>query len=152
MLVIAVVFLVAEHGLWTCRLQELRRRGPAAPRLVGSALTRDRTRVHCVGRWILTHWTTRKCHLPAFLVSFLPCFSRLFIEQPECFLKRTVDQASSLCKTFPLGSHHTLNKRKSFQQVSGPCSSLNHLQVPLLTGLQPHSGNLFLEETECGWA
>ena len=61
--------------------------GSAAPRLVGSSLTRDWTHVHCVGRWILTHWTTRKCHLPAFLVSFLPCFSRLFIEQPEWLFK-----------------------------------------------------------------
>lgn len=40
-LVTAVVFLAAEHGLWTRRLQELWHRGSAAPRLVGSSLTRD---------------------------------------------------------------------------------------------------------------
>ena len=31
-----------------------------APHHVGSSPTRDRTRVPCIGSWILNHWTTRK--------------------------------------------------------------------------------------------
>ena len=31
-----------------------------APRHVGSSPTRDRTRVPCIGSWILNHWTTRE--------------------------------------------------------------------------------------------
>ena len=27
---------------------------------VGSSWTKDRTRVPCIGRWILNHWTTKK--------------------------------------------------------------------------------------------
>ena len=38
--------------------QQLRRTGLVAPRHVESSLTRDRTCVPCIGRWILYHWTT----------------------------------------------------------------------------------------------
>jgi len=31
-----------------------------APRHVGSSQTRDQTRVPCIGRQILNHWTTRE--------------------------------------------------------------------------------------------
>ena len=31
-----------------------------------SSLTRDETHVPCVGRWILSHWTTREVPLPSF--------------------------------------------------------------------------------------
>ena len=34
--------------------------GLIAPRHVGSSWTRDRTRVLCIGRWILNHWTMRE--------------------------------------------------------------------------------------------
>ena len=61
--------LVAEHGLqgagfrsWCAGFVALRR--------VGSPWTRDRTRVPCIGRQILNHWTTREVLL-IFLVS--PC-------------------------------------------------------------------------------
>ena len=44
------------HGL-----QQLWLPGPAAPQhVVGSSWTRDRTRVLCIGRRILNHWTTRE--------------------------------------------------------------------------------------------
>ena len=40
--------------------QQLWRTGLVAPRHVGSSLTRARTRVPCIGRWILNHCTTRE--------------------------------------------------------------------------------------------
>ena len=32
----------------------------AASRHVGSSQTRDQTRVPCIGRWVLNHWTPRE--------------------------------------------------------------------------------------------
>ena len=40
--------------------QQLWLTGPAAPRHVGSSQTRARTRVPCIGRWILSHCATRE--------------------------------------------------------------------------------------------
>ena len=40
--------------------QQLWHTGLVAPRHVGSSWTRDRTRVPCIGRWILNHCTTRE--------------------------------------------------------------------------------------------
>ena len=64
--------LVAEQRLEVCGPQKLRflgsraqaeqlwRTGSAPPQHVGSSQTRDRTRVPCIARWILNHWTTRE--------------------------------------------------------------------------------------------
>ena len=43
---------VQAHYLWLM--------GLVVPRHVGSSRTRDRTRVPCIGRWILKHCATRK--------------------------------------------------------------------------------------------
>ena len=43
-----------------CRLSSCGARALVAPRHVGSSRTRDRTRVPCIGRWILNHCTTRE--------------------------------------------------------------------------------------------
>ena len=43
-----------------CRLSSCGTRALVAPRHVGSSRTRDRTRVPCIGRWILNHCTTRE--------------------------------------------------------------------------------------------
>ena len=40
--------------------QQLWLTGPVPPRHVGSSQTRARTRVPCIGRWILNHCTTRE--------------------------------------------------------------------------------------------
>ena len=48
-------------------LQELWHTGLAAPRLVGSSGTRDGTRVLCIGRRILTHWTASEVPSAVFL-------------------------------------------------------------------------------------
>ena len=40
--------------------QQLWCTGLVAPRYVGSSRTRDRTRVACIGRWILNHYATRE--------------------------------------------------------------------------------------------
>ena len=37
------------------------------PRHVGSSVTRDQMHVHCVGRWILNHQTTRGVPVIAFI-------------------------------------------------------------------------------------
>ena len=71
-LLIAVAFLVVEHGLQVCGLQQLWhagsraqaqqlwRIGLVAPWHVGSSWTRDRTHVPCIGRRILSHCATRE--------------------------------------------------------------------------------------------
>ena len=90
-LLIAVAFLVVEHGLQARGLQQLWHMGSVvvslrlqsagsvivhtglvAPRHVGSSWTRAQTRVPCIGRWILNHCTTREASLPIFywMVSF----------------------------------------------------------------------------------
>ena len=73
-LLIAVASLVAEHRLSALRLQWVRLTGPRAeaqelwytglfaPWHVRSSLTKDRTHVPCVGRWMLTHCTTSEVH------------------------------------------------------------------------------------------
>ena len=50
---LVVASLVAEHGLWALRLQQLWRLGLAALQHVGSSQTRDQTHVCCISRWIL---------------------------------------------------------------------------------------------------
>ena len=79
-LLTAVASLVAErrlqvHGLqqlWLpgsrAQAQQLWCVGLVAPQHVGSSRTRDRTRVFCIGRRILNHWTTREA--PAFTLVF----------------------------------------------------------------------------------
>lgn len=57
--------LVAEHGLWgfssgSTWAQLLWRTGLVAPWHVGSSWPRDGTCVLCIGRRILTYWTTRE--------------------------------------------------------------------------------------------
>ena len=45
--------------------------GLAAPRHVGSSQTRARTRVSCIGRWILNHCTTREVPKISVLITIL---------------------------------------------------------------------------------
>ena len=59
-LLIAVVSLVAEHGLrklsgFRAQTQSLRCLALVAPWHVGSSWIRARTRVSCTSRWILYH-------------------------------------------------------------------------------------------------
>ena len=42
-----------------------------------NSLTRDRTHVPCIGKWLLNHWITREFPTSSFLVSFLGCGTRL---------------------------------------------------------------------------
>ena len=81
-LLIAVVSLVAEHGLQARRLQQLWhagsraqaqqlwRTGLVAPQHVGSSRTRAQTGVPYIGRQILNHCTTREVPRPGFKTSF----------------------------------------------------------------------------------
>ena len=52
--------LAAEHGLSGVGASVVGLTGLVAPRHVESSLTRDRTCVPCMGRWILIHCTTRE--------------------------------------------------------------------------------------------
>ena len=81
-LLIALASLAAEHGLQTCRLQQLWLVGCRAQaqqlwhtglvplRHVGSSRTRARTCVPCIGRQILNHCATRE----ALCLCFLFCY------------------------------------------------------------------------------
>ena len=55
--------------------QQSWRTGLVALRHVGSSRTRDRTRIPCIGKWFLNHWTTRNVlscfYKPVFLISYL---------------------------------------------------------------------------------
>ena len=42
-----------------------------------NSLTRDRTHVPCIGKWLLNYWITRELPTSSFLVSFLGCGARL---------------------------------------------------------------------------
>ena len=65
--------VVAARGLqqlWLvgsrAQAQQLWRTGSVAPQHVGSSRTRARTRVPCIGRWILNHCATREAHISGF--------------------------------------------------------------------------------------
>ena len=49
-----------SRGSRVHRLQQLWHTGLVALQHVGSSWTRDQTRVHCIGMWILNHSTTRE--------------------------------------------------------------------------------------------
>ena len=51
-------FLLQSTGSRVSSLQQLWRTGLAAPQHVESPQTRDQTRIHCIVRRILPHWTT----------------------------------------------------------------------------------------------
>ena len=87
------------NGFSCCRerLQELWYR--VSPMPVGSSQTRDQTRVPCIGRWMLNHWTPREAlHIdiydhslsPPFDINFLLIYEVLFssflIALPQTFL------------------------------------------------------------------
>ena len=79
------LLFAAEHRLQVCVLQQLWHAGSraqaqqlwctglVAPWHVGSSQTRDRTRVPCIGRWILNHCTTREVPISflIFIIFFL---------------------------------------------------------------------------------
>ena len=52
------VFLIVVASFVAER--DFRALGLSCLQLVESSQTRDRTRVPCIGRWILYHWTTRE--------------------------------------------------------------------------------------------
>ena len=52
--------------------------GLVALRHVGSSQTRARTRVPCIGRWILNHCTTREARQLFFLLFKIPCYHGRF--------------------------------------------------------------------------
>ena len=60
-------------GFSSCgsRAQQLWHTGLAALRHVGSSWARDRTRVPCIGRWILNHCSTREVPIGSFLYTNL---------------------------------------------------------------------------------
>ena len=57
-LLIAAASLVSEHGLLARGLSGCGARAFAVLWHVRSSRSGDRTRVSCIGRWILNHWTT----------------------------------------------------------------------------------------------
>ena len=52
--------LLSEGFFSSCGAWALGNTGLVAPWHVASSQTRDQTRVPCMGRWILNHWTTRE--------------------------------------------------------------------------------------------
>ena len=67
----SVVVACGLQSLWLtgsrAQAQELWHTGLVAPRHVGSSRARARTRVPCIGRWILNHSATREA-LPLFFI------------------------------------------------------------------------------------
>ena len=60
LLFIAVASLVAEHRLWVRELQQLWHTGLVALWHVESSWIRGQACILCIGRWILTHCTTKE--------------------------------------------------------------------------------------------
>ena len=75
--------VVAARGLSSCGAQApvvvAHCLGLVAPRHVGFSQTRDRTRVPCIGRQILNHWTTREVLFPYLLTRIPLCRQTLSI-------------------------------------------------------------------------
>ena len=59
-LLFVVASLAGEHGALGRTGSAAVVRGLVAPWLMASSWVRERTRVPCIGRWILNHWTTGK--------------------------------------------------------------------------------------------
>ena len=63
-LLIAAASLAMEHRLWGTQAQLLWHMGLVASQQLRDSIecpqTQDQTRVPCIGRWILNHWTTRE--------------------------------------------------------------------------------------------
>ena len=109
-------------------------RGLAAPRHVGSSWTRARTRVPCIGRWILNHCATRE-------VLYL-----IFEGLPNCFSKwlhHFTFPPATQKGSFPISPHpHQHLLFPSFIYYSHPSGSgllyfifLNLLSNTLIDGL-----------------
>ena len=77
---IAVAYLIVEHGSRVCGLQQLCCMGLAALQYVEFSQTRDRTCVPCTGRRILNHWTTREVLIVIFLFIFQGMGERWFAQ------------------------------------------------------------------------
>ena len=78
--------------------------GLVAPRHVGSSQTRDRTRVPCIGRWILNHWATREARLITFDVDLDHLDEILFVRFLHC--KVTPCTPASPILPFLDGNHY----------------------------------------------
>ena len=59
-LLIVMPSLAEEHRLWGAQAQWWSLVGVIDPRRVESSQSKDRTRVLCVGRWILNPWATKE--------------------------------------------------------------------------------------------
>ena len=71
--------------------QQLWLTGPVAPRHVGSSQARARTRVPCIGRWILNHCATREAlrlrfELRLSVSVFVTSLTSLAADPSSCFL------------------------------------------------------------------
>ena len=60
--------------------QELWLTGLVVPWRVEPSWTMDRTRVPCIGRWILNHWTTREVLKWHFFFIIQPVFVEYFVD------------------------------------------------------------------------
>ena len=69
-------FSIVLHGLSSdgMHAQQLAHTGSVAPQHVRSSWTRDQTHVHCIGRQVHNHWTTREVPLLSYcMLHTLPC-------------------------------------------------------------------------------
>ena len=85
----------------------LRHMGLAALRHRGFFQTRDRTRVPCIGRWILNHWTTREAlYSIIFILAFFSFWvaGLLFPSTMDVYLSGTLLLGFSAWKVLTLCS------------------------------------------------
>ena len=68
----------ADFSSCGTQAQQLWRMGLVAPRHVGSSQTKARTRVPCLGRWILNHCATREAPYLWFLICIFLMTSSIF--------------------------------------------------------------------------
>ena len=75
--------------------------GLVAPRHVGSSRTRARTRVPCIGRWILNHCSTREALCLNFLSLCLPSSSDGSTSDDILFFSLPGDSNRKILGTYP---------------------------------------------------
>ena len=78
-LLAVVASLAAEHGLQVQGLQQLQVAGLAAPWLVESSWTRDRSGVPCFGSQIVNHWGHQEVLNRTFNYTFICIHTKILL-------------------------------------------------------------------------
>ena len=81
--------------------------GSVAPQYVKSSLTRDQTRVPCIGRWILIHWATREVPPVVLIFQKIPRVSGAVSQELQRYLGDLNDQMDIFSVNYNTAHQHS---------------------------------------------